>query len=50
MQVKQVKTLHVIAKIHVIITTQKQPSCEKMVQPLKAWVKKVVKSKVAAKK
>jgi len=29
--------------------TQKQPSCEKAVWPLKAWVKKVGKSKVAAK-
>jgi len=30
-------------------STQKQPSCENVVQ-LKAWVKKVVKSNVAAKK
>ena len=31
-------------------STQKQPSCKKRVQPSKAWVKKVVKSKVAATK
>jgi len=28
---------------------QKQPSCEKVVRPSKVWVKKVRKSKVAAK-
>jgi len=30
-------------------SAQKQPSCEKVVRPLKAWVKKVGKSKVVAK-
>ena len=31
-------------------SAQKQPSCMKRVRPLKAWVKEVVKSKVAAMK
>jgi len=30
-------------------SAQKQPSCEKVVRPSKAWVEKVGKSKVAAK-
>ena len=30
-------------------STQKQPSCKKMVWPSNTWVKKVVKSKVVAK-
>ena len=34
----------------VILSVQKQPSCEKGVALKKAWVKKVVKSKVAANK
>jgi len=32
-----------------VVSTQKQPSCEKVVRPKKAWVKKVGKSKVVAK-
>ena len=31
-------------------SNQKQPSCKKVVRPLKTWVKKVLKSKVAAHK
>jgi len=31
-------------------SSQKQPGCKKAVRPFKAWVRKVVKSKVAAMK
>jgi len=40
----QNKVVHLVSK-----STQKQPNCEKVVQPLKAWVKKVGKSKLAVK-
>jgi len=47
------KVIHRVADIKLqkkeVKSTQKQPSCEKVVRPLKAWAKKVGKSKVAAK-